>query len=362
MSLKKKPDGSMGYSLVMRDEHFVMYGGGYGSRGSGTSRSALSGFMKNFMKQFSSPKPAPRNKQGGLLPSEAKYYRPVINPPPLSRKQRRAVRRLEEGRTHPKVLKEAQDAGAKAYENIKPIRLYSGKRVDPDHPRSHDFWYRAEMAREGAVYTHIVRGASQRRLDEPRPKLRLDPPSTIVNIDRGTIASRRGGEFARRRHHAETTHNSNMANQAADHALERGGHRRQVLSLEDTIASKTMRFPHNQPMSISGGTLPHRHTKKFAQNYAISKGVSRHINKIPNTPPKVRTPYGSNRVGGRGIPRDLSSAITKIGKDNTPPGLMLAIGISGAAEALKESRRRGISFGRYASSAASSPPPYGGRR
>ena len=349
MPPKKKPDtyGVSGHRTVMRDEHFEMAGGGYGTRGSGTSRSAMSGLMKNFMDQFSAPRPAPRNKQGGLFPirhdrTPSKEYRSfgLYNSVPLSRQQRRALERYREGRTHPKVLKEAREAGRKAFKHNKPPLMKDAE----------------------AINRHLIRGASQRRLDQPRPKLSLDPPSTIVNIDRGTIASRRGGEFARRRHHAETTHNTNMASQAANYVLARGGLSRQVLSLEDTIAGKTKRHPHNQTMSISGGTLPNRHTEKFAQNYAISKSVSRHIERIPNTPPMVRTPYGSNRVGGRGIPRDLSSSITKIGKDNTAPGLMLAIGISGAAEALKESRKRGISFGRYASSAASSLPPYGGRR
>jgi len=364
MPPKKKPDtyGVSGHRTVMRDEHFEMAGGGYGSRGPGTSRSAMSGFMKNFMNQFSAPpRPAPRNKQGGLFPSSsARYHRSSETryaPASLSRQQRRAVNRLAYGTTHPKVLKEAQGSGAKASENSKFAN-------SPHHPYSHaggHDYFQKEMAREGAVYKHIVRGASQRRLDQPRPKLSLDPPSTIVNIDRGTIASRRGGEFARRRHEAETTHNSNMAIQAADYALARSGRSRQYLGIEDTIAGKTKRYPHNQTMSISGGTLPNPHTERFAQNYAISKAVSRHMERIPNTPPMVRTPYGSNRVGGRGIPRDLGPAIKKIG-ENSPPGLMLAIGISGAAEALKESRKRGISFGRYASSAASSLPPYGGRR
>lgn len=317
------------------------------------------------------PQSAPRNKQGGLLPSAP---RGLINHPPQSRQQRRAVDRLEEGRTHPKVLKEAQESGAKAFENKKPIKLNNGKPIHPDPAKARamagsDFRYQAEMAREGAIYKHIVRGASQSRLDAPRQKLSLDPPSTIVNIDRGTIASRRGGEFARRRHEAETEHNKTKIREAAEHAMVRlpgtqgrsRDHQPGVTRITDSIQGKAKKFAHNQLKGFSGGDHPPPGFGPFPEMYAVARGMSRHIGKVPNTVPLVRTQYGQDRVGGRGIPRDLGPAIDK-SMGGYWLGLVGAVGVAGVAEAMNNSRKRGIGMGRYASSAASSLPPYGGRR
>jgi hypothetical protein len=289
-----------------------------------------------------------------------------MTPPALSRQQRRAVARLHDGKTHPKVLKEAQDAGAKAFENKKPNDGHLSEGAREFHRNSPDFWFQSEMAREGAVYRHIVRGASQRRLDAPRPKLSLDPPSTIVNIDRGTIASRRGGEFARRRHHAEQQHEMNKVMEAVEHAEARlpgtqgrlRDHQPHMSAITDRTQSKARKFPHNQRKMFTGGG---GESIGRAENLSISKAVSRHIDRIPNTVPLVRTPYGSDRVGGRGIPRDLGPSIDK-SMGGYWLGLVGAVGVAGVAEAINNSRKRGIGRGRYASSAASSLPPYGGRR
>ncbi len=114
-----------------------------------------------------------------------------------------------------------------------------------------------------------------------------------------------------------------------------------------------------------------------AETIATNKVMRRESNRIPDRPPMVR---GPSNVPRRGIPggEKLGRHITRIGDDATTRrgfeegGLSSIVG-GGLYEGFREKRDRkakglndlrnqGIGIGRYASSAASSLPPYGGRR
>jgi len=114
-----------------------------------------------------------------------------------------------------------------------------------------------------------------------------------------------------------------------------------------------------------------------AEAIAADKIMRRESNRFPDRPPMVR---GPSNVPRRGIPggEKLGKQITRIGDDYATRrgfeegGLSSIVG-GGLYEGFREKRDRkakglndlrnqGIGRGRYASSAASSLPPYGGRR
>ena len=122
-----------------------------------------------------------------------------------------------------------------------------------------------------------------------------------------------------------------------------------------------------------------------AEAIAMTKIWRREANRIPDSPPMVR---GPSNVPRRGIPggEKLGRHITRIGDDATtrrgfeegglsssgwtPPFVIVGGGLyegfrekrDRKAKGLNDLRNQGIGIGRYASSAASSLPPYGGRR
>ena len=111
---KKKPDGILGrISPAMKSEHFEMAGGGYGSRGTGTSRAALSGLMKNFMRQFTGKTKPPKAPKKPVTPVErATGSRRGV--PVGTNQKTNAIKRAAAAKKKPGTASNPNDSAARA--------------------------------------------------------------------------------------------------------------------------------------------------------------------------------------------------------------------------------------------------------
>lgn len=222
---------------------------------------------------------------------------------------------------------------------------------------------------------------------------KLNKPGSPHHPDtrtRGAAASRAGGAEARNRQAAETQAKIEEFTKTVDYVTTpTGSLPRYLANVRGSRAQgKALEFPHNQPRSIGGNINPRPNVQiragqrgeigfyqllrgpdgksiinpRFPAALAGTTGASRSLRRhgVPNAPPMVRTPYGSDRVGNAGIPRNLKKAIDQIMK-GTGLGLTVTFGIAGVSEAINESRKRGIKMGAWMSGASSSAPAFLGR-
>jgi len=224
-------------------------------------------------------------------------------------------------------------------------------------------------SQERSPSTQSFSEAEKRRLMGPNRLTRqqqldkLNKPGSKHHEDtrtRESAASRVGGTEAKNRQNAETEYAHGKMIEAQlqiqEMKMSPGGQMPPAATRGIRAKGMALEFPHNQKQGI--GSVQNR--PSTAADFALIKGATRHLGRVPNAPSMVRTPYGSDRVGGRGIPKDLGPAIDRIMR-GTGLGLTVTFGIAGVSEAINESRKRGIEMGAWMSGASSSPPVFLGR-